>query len=197
MDTQIKSLLEFPSDFSEKGLKDLAQEIMNKVCIFNGKYKYHPIEIEFYMYDKDKHPDILVYPRDAKEAGTIFFHMSGIDICFQSSIETGLFGGILIRAIERDSDGKQFGGPLICKDEILNSAAGKCVTIPCDKELNYNISKITLRKGFKDSKGLKDIYWDKGYRFVREDVQKPIIRKGKEFDPNTGELMDKDRKYYL
>ena len=195
METQIKSILSFPSDCSEKGLIPLAERIINEICIFNGKYTYHPIEIEFYIYDKEHHADILVYPREAK-IGDLFFHLSGMDICFESSIKDGRFGGILIRSFERE-DGKQFGGPLICKDEVLNSVLGKCIVKVCDKELSHQISKVTQRKGFKGPKGSKDIYWDKKYRFVRDDVQKPIKRVEQEFDPNTGEIVEKDKICYL
>ena len=193
-----KILEETPKDSSgDYDFTLLAEEIMKRIYIDNGNYKYHPIEIEFYIYDKEKHPDVLVYPRDAKEAGTIFFHMSGIDICFKSSIKDGQFGGILIRSVERDSDKKQFGGPLICKNEILNSAKGKCTAYLCDNNLSYNILKVTQRRGFKNSKGSKDLYWNKQYRFVRDNTEKPIIRKDEEFDPNTGKIEEKDRKYYL
>ena len=91
-----------------------------------------------------------------------------IDICFSSSIKEGRFGGILIRALERETDGQQFGGPLICKDEVLNSVLGKCIVKVCDKELSHQISKVTQRKGFKGPKGSKDIYWDKKYRFEKK-----------------------------
>ena len=181
----------------EEFFKSCAKDVINNICISNGAYLYHPIEIEFYVYDKEKHADILVYPRDEKEAGDLFFHLSGIDICFSSSIKEGRFGGILIRALERETDGQQFGGPLICMDEVLNSVLGKCIVKVCDKELSHQISKVTQRKGLKGPKGSKDIYWDKKYRFVRDDVQKPIKRVEQEFDPNTGEIIDKVKTCYL
>ena len=177
METQIKSLLKFPSDFSEKGLKDLAQEIMNKIYIFNGKYQFRPIEIEFYIYDKDKHADVHVYPRDKKEAGELFFHLSGMDICFESSLEKGRFGGILIRALEREKEGEKtkqlLGGPLICKDEVLNTATGKCEiktlnTPHIDKE-----AQVSPRQGINQDKKKQDedTFWNKNYRFIRGDIK--------------------------
>ena len=122
MEEEIKSLLKFPSDFSEDGLKDLAREIMNNICISNGAYIYRPIEIEFYVYDKREHADIHVYPRDKKEAGELFFHLSGMDICFKSSIKDGQFGGILIRAIEREKKGDE-PSKLIGQKELLSSVS--------------------------------------------------------------------------
>ena len=202
METQIKSLLNLDeiikkdNDNKVLDLKSLAESIMNEVCIFNGVHSYHPIEIEFYIYDKEHHADILVYPRDNKKAGDIFFHQSGIDICFNSSIKDGRFGGILIRSVERE-DGKQFGGPLISKDEILNSAIQKCIVQESPKGFMNKISKITQRKGFKGPKGSKDIYWNKEYRFVSDNVKKPITRTEQQLDPDTGEIINKDIKCYL
>lgn len=208
METQIKSLedLDIYNLLNHKDKLNIsfeeffmacAKDVMNNICIFNGKYTYHPIEIEFYIYDKKRHPDILVYPRDKKEAGDILFHLSGMDICFKSSIEDSRFGGILIRALEREEDGKQFGGPLICKDEVLNNATQKCEIRSCPKEFKNNILKVTQRKGFKKPKGSKDIYWDKNYRFVRDNVQKPIRRVEKQFNSNTGIIEDIEKKCYL
>ena len=187
MGTQIKSILSFPSDFSEEGLNTLATRILNEICICNGKHKYHPIEIEFYIYDKENHPDTHVYPREAK-AGDIFFHLSGMDICFKSSLEEGRFGGILIRALEREKNGERtlFGGPLVCKDEVLNTATEKCSVKSCE---NKHISKephTSPRQGINEntSKKIEDKFWNKEYRFIRGDmdIEKPIERYVDSFD---------------
>ena len=191
----------------EFDFKSLAEEIMNKICISNGAYKYHPIEIEFYIYDKKEHPDIHVYPREA-EAGDIFFHLSGMDICFESSFEekegTIRFGGILIRALEREDINNpnnprpQFGGPLTCKDEVLNTATEKCVVEIC-KDQEYHVNpKPLIRKGLDKSKE-NDSYLNKEYRFFREDIKSPITRKIDSFKFNTNELKKEtiDRKYYF
>lgn len=199
-DLNIDYLLKLKNAYNlsfEEFFKSCAKDVINNICISNGACLYHPIEIEFYVYDKEKHADILVYPRDEKEAGDLFFHLSGIDICFSSSIKEGRFGGILIRALERETDGQQFGGPLICKDEVLNSAKGKCVVVRCNKEFTYDISTVTRRKGFKGPKGTKDIYWDKNYRFVRDNVKKPIKRIEQQINPDTGEIIDKVKTCYL
>lgn len=213
METQIKSLLNLDEIIKKDNgnkvldLKSLAESIMNKICISNGAYKYHPIEIEFYIYDKKEHPDIHVYPREA-EAGDIFFHLSGMDICFESSFEekegTIRFGGILIRALEREDINNpnnprpQFGGPLTCKDEVLNTATEKCVVEIC-KDQEYHVNpKPLIRKGLDKSKE-NDSYLNKEYRFFREDIKSPITRKIDSFKFNTNELKKEtiDRKYYF
>ena len=178
-DLQIGKILEeTPKDSSgEYDFTSLAKEIMNKLYIDNGAYKYFPVEIEFYIYDKKNHADIHVYPREAK-AGDLFFHLSGMDICFESSIEQGRFGGILIRALEREKDGEKtlFGGPLVCKDDVLNTATEKCSVKSCE---NKHISKephTSPRQGIHEntSKKIEDDYWNKEYRFIRGDIKMDI-----------------------
>ena len=158
----------------EFDFKSLAEEIMNKICISNGAYKYHPIEIEFYIYDKEEHPDIHVYPRDNKKAGDLFFHLSGMDICFESSIEDGRFGGIPIRALERVKDGEtiRIGGPLTCVNEVLNTAKSHTgiQVVHCCNHMSRPTKCIGKRKGINQSTTLKDEYWNKKYRFLRDDL---------------------------
>ena len=80
METQIKSLLNIDALVCNPDvdgeLRRIAKTLMDEYCIFNGEYIYRPIEIEFYIYDTIEHPDTHVYPRDRKEAGELFFHLS-------------------------------------------------------------------------------------------------------------------------
>lgn len=192
METQIKSLLNIDAIVSNPDvdgeLRHIAKTLMDEYCIFNGEYIYRPIEIEFYIYDTIEHPDTHVYPRDRKEAGELFFHLSGMDICFKSSLEEGRFGGILIRALEREKNGERtlFGGPLVCKDEVLNTATEKCSVKSCE---NKHISKephTSPRQGINEnnSKKIEDKFWNIEYRFIRGDmdIEKPIERYVDTFD---------------
>lgn len=43
-------------------------------------------DIEFYLYTSS-HKDIITYPRNS-EAGQCFFHSSGVDISFESNVDT-------------------------------------------------------------------------------------------------------------
>ena len=209
MGTQIKSILSFPLDFSEEGLNTLATRILNEICICNGKHKYHPIEIEFYIYDKENHPDTHVYPREAK-AGDIFFHLSGMDICFESSFEekngTIRFGGILIRALEREdvklTDNKpllQFGGPLTCVNEVLNTSESlnDIQVVHCNHS-SLSAKCIGKRKGINQSKTLTDEYWNKKYRFLRDDlnVGDKITMESLSFDFKDKKIKEKHKRYY-
>lgn len=114
----------------KKKCEEIAQKLFNNNCIKCGEKTFRFAEIEFYYYDREKYlenPDIfkwqkVTYPRDGYEAGQLFYHLSGIDICFDSQYnkEEVKFGGILIRAI-KDNSGLIIAGPLNCKDEILNA----------------------------------------------------------------------------
>ena len=166
MEAQIKSLEDLkidkildgtPKDSSgDYDFTSLAKEIMNKMYIDNGA-KYYLVEIEFYIYDKDKHADSHVYPRAKKEAGELFFHLSGMDICFKSSLDEGRFGGILIRALERETNGEKtlFGGPLVCKDEVLNTATEKCSVKSCENKHTSKEPHTSPRQGINENTSKK------------------------------------------
>ena len=106
----------------------IAKKLINNCCIKIGKDKfYYLAEIEFYYWQWNKWNkdwNKVTYPRDNMNAGDLFYHYSGIDICFNSSFESKKYGGILIRAI-MDKDGEVIAGPLLCKNYILNN---------CDKD---------------------------------------------------------------
>lgn len=183
MDNNIKDLLDkiwetvIDTDI-DTDIKELVKELMNEYCIYNGQYHYRPIEIEFYIYDKDNHADTHVYYRN-KKAGELFFHYSGMDICFESSSpqpnngnKDVRFGGILIRALERvGSDNQLFGGPLVCMCEIINTATEKCKVekSPISESEKKDIVPFGQRVGIK-AKNEEDTFYYKEYRFVRKDI---------------------------
>lgn len=106
--------------------KEIANELIRNYVIECGNERYRMAEIEFYYYDcvhLNSEWNEKTYPRTDKEAGTLFFHYSGFDICFPSSYKKGIFGGILIRSLWRESDKQYITGPLLCANEILNSCS--------------------------------------------------------------------------
>ncbi len=109
--------------------RDIASKLFNNYGIKCNNKIFRLAEIEFYYYDSEqylKDPSHhkwqeVTYPRNDYKGGELFYHLSGIDICFDSQYneESGRFGGILIRSIK---DGEKIiAGPLNCKDEILNA----------------------------------------------------------------------------
>lgn len=110
----------------EMKCKNIADNLINNYCIRIGKDKcYYLAEIEFYYWQKNKWNqkwNDITYPRNDKNAGDLFYHYSGVDICFKSNYEDQKFGGILIRAI-KDQDDIVTAGPLLCCNMILNNCS--------------------------------------------------------------------------
>ena len=116
-------------DFQNK-CEEIAKNLFNDYCIkCNGKEskkEFYFAEIEFYYWQKDKWDEKwnqVTYARNGYEAGDLFFHLSGIDICFKSSYSDAKFGGILIRSI-MDECGKVVAGPWNSMMAILNACKG-------------------------------------------------------------------------
>jgi hypothetical protein len=151
--------------------KGLARTLFNKIEILAGDDRYSFAEIEFYYQNErfkgGQYKD--TYPR-TKDAGNLFWHLSGIDICFETDKEKGsYYGGILIRSIVKlKADGSEdclITGPMCCSDELLNSCvesskneAPAFLPILVDKE-NLNIVPVepvpARRQGIEADKGEK------------------------------------------
>lgn len=141
---ELKKLLTDPFDgvidINEK-VKKIAETLFRDYYIdCNGK-KFYFAEIEFYYWQSDEFDkgfnqewNRVTYPRK-KKAGQLLFHLSGVDICFESSYDEdpAKFGGILIRSIKDEKD-EVIAGPWNCMLEILNVCDGK--TMPQIKKLN-------------------------------------------------------------
>lgn len=132
-------------DNIQKTFCEIAYNLFNYFCIQCCEKRYDFAEIEFYYYDKKSMHDQwtqVTYPRDGYKVGSLFYHLSGIDICFNSSYnakdnlatpqvvtttsDSAKYGGILIRALKNEK-GELIAGPLTCKDELLNACRGRCM----------------------------------------------------------------------
>lgn len=155
--------------------KNIAQMLFDNYCIKCGNKYFRFAEIEFYYYKKEKsgnENDTNVinfdaewnketYPRN-KNAGELFFHYSGVDICFQSHFDDskkenedfGEFGGILIRSI-LDGD-KILAGPLFCANAMLNACKEHLPKLmPADYKKNV-LGDNTTRSGIDSDKKQKE-----------------------------------------
>ena len=186
-----------PNDFIEisefqKFFDEVAKYLLGNVAIVFGPEpdgtKYYLTEIEFYYKnEKAKERVIKVIDKGKKEekevessfysctykrcrkAGSLFWHYSGIDICFDSNEKN--YGGILIRSLIKKNKGgtpELIPGPLRCANELMNQSVleGKN-SIPYIIELerydeNYTIMS-TIRQGLETS--------DK-YNELREKIKK-------------------------
>ncbi len=135
---ELKQMLENPFDtietkenFQEK-CEQIAKDLFSKYCIKCKEKEFYFAEIEFYYWQKGKWDEKwnqVTYARDGCEAGELFFHPSGVDICFDSTFDekngckNPKFGGILIRSI-MDECGKVVAGPWNSMMAILNACKG-------------------------------------------------------------------------
>jgi hypothetical protein len=152
----------------QKKCFDIATKLFRDYCISCNEKKFYFVEIEFYYWDKDSWNEKwnrVTYPRKAK-ATDLFFHLSGIDICFNSYYDEknlndkAYFGGILIRSI-RDEEGNITAGPWNCMLKILNGCVGG--SMPCLEDLETpcnskeNIKETYRSLGEKDLEAEKEI----------------------------------------
>lgn len=133
--------------------KKIAENLFCHYCIKCGNKTFRFAEIEFYYYKKEKWQDkwnTATYYRN-KKAGELFFHYSGVDICFQSDSENE-FGGILIRSlIEIDNNGNYVAlhkGPMICANLMVNSCKEEMpFVLKNSPSLDYDDN--TIQKDFR------------------------------------------------
>ena len=144
--SEIKDYFDKVSDF-----------LFHHLAIKAGKDIYTFIEVEFYYYNeksifKGSSLYNCTYPRSRK-AGQLFWHLSGMDICFESKEEDRYFGGILIRSLKKGEE--IFAGPMRCSDVLLNSCATELPTL-IEYESNFGYeSKTAFRYGIEADKNEK------------------------------------------
>jgi hypothetical protein len=176
----------------QKYFDDIAKYIFGNIAIVIGnsdskQIKYYLEEIEFYYNnDKIEEEKITFTTKDGKEkkdkknffsctykrerdAKQLFWHYSGVDICFQSD-ET-CYGGILIRSLTKeylDKEGKLvrelIAGPLRCSNELINQGV-LSKSIPQIDEIKWTTNRIisvdnigsTVRQGIETAERYKDI----------------------------------------
>ena len=116
----------------QESFKCIAETLLNNCCIQCGEKEFYLAEIEFYYYDSNlfnQHWNEVTYERNGYEAGDLFYHLSGMDICFDSNLskdkgkKVGYGGGILIRSIVEEN-GQITVGPLTCVNKMLNACKG-------------------------------------------------------------------------
>ena len=176
----------------QKYFDDIAKYIFGNVAVVIGdsnskQINYYLEEIEFYynngkiseeeFTNKTKKGEekkgkknyfSCTYKRE-RDAKQLFWHYSGVDICFQSD-ET-CYGGILIRSFTKeyiDNEGKPktelIAGPLRCSNELINQGV-LSNSIPQIKEIKWPTDRIvyvnnigsTVRQGIETSERYKDI----------------------------------------
>lgn len=165
----------------QKVFDDIAEILLKQVAICKGEKIFYIKDIEFYLYENN-HRDIVTYPRICK-AGQWFFHPSGIDISFESSVdvksndfelfqpilnEDAFFGGVLIRAIypadKAPSDACKYNldGPhkvewaLFDSFDAFNEVTDFPHLIECEHKIEY-ITKVRKNLKLKENDYRKKI----------------------------------------
>ena len=188
MDTkELNELLQMPDNMAEKDIQEkfenIANKLMKEYCLICGEKKFYFAEIEFYYYDEchfNQSWNEVTYERNGYKSGDLFYHLSGMDICFDSQLskgkgrKTGYGGGILIRSIVEDTEENEeiTVGPLTCVNKMLNACKSgympKLESIPkrhgCIPKETYRYLgkddfKAILEKNNKDGE-LKLAYYD-------------------------------------
>lgn len=144
---------------SVDNFRDLANKIINNYHIKCGNKGFRFAEIEFYYYDKNHFNEEWcqkTYPRKDKDAGELFFHYSGVDICFDSSFDKdmAIFGGILIRSLYDEERKMYITGPLLCANEMLNACSKNMVWPVIEETIEHScVIEATGRYGISYSDG--------------------------------------------
>ena len=127
----------------------IAKYIFGNVAICAGGVLYHLAEIEFYYKNANVNTDTFTrtYKRDRK-AGQLFWHYSGVDICFSTLDNQQSYGGILIRSMLKEVKAgnkvqyELLTGPMRCANELIN----QCVKSENGKLPFLAISSIKVEK---------------------------------------------------
>jgi hypothetical protein len=132
-------------DEFQKLFDSIAKYVLSNLVIKVGNTTYIPVEIELYYRNSkvDKKESFKrTYNRDC-QAGELFLHYSGLDICFVSDKNTKCCGGILIRSLIKPTQQEQkvIPGPLRCANELLNNCF-KQKTLP-----KISVEKNDIKKG--------------------------------------------------
>ena len=136
--------------------EEIAKNLFNYFCIKCGEKTFYFAEIEFYYYKKGvfEHDKDIAYKRKGYKAGDLFYHLSGVDICFKSDDDSE-YGGILVRSLMEEIPEKTTNaicrkvvtGPMNCLITMLN-ACQKQDYVPQLEELKY-VRKIEPKSTYR------------------------------------------------
>ncbi|MBO4577707.1 MAG: hypothetical protein J5688_03245 [Paludibacteraceae bacterium] len=219
METQIKSLDDLKKDLRNplSGLKQgdwvkiqnkfeqIARNLFEDFAIQCGEKQFRLAEIEFYYYKKGEWNEDWnkeTYPRTNKQAGELFFHYSGIDLCFESHLvkEDNIeynpeFGGILIRSL---LDGNNIlSGPSYCANIMLNACTDNLPKLVCAAHKNFNYhpaKRYNIPSDNQEKMKLKLCYYADAVDGEKLDWTKTSIRK--EWDKKAERLKLVNRNYF-
>jgi len=152
----------------ETQFDNIAKKLFNETRIVVNNQEYLFTEIEFYVYNAEKHNDPFVHKDDLQlNSNTWYFHGSGVDITIGNK---DTHGGILIRGIKKYNSSEYFDGPLNLLKEIfsninlleLNQKIGLVIS-PYIKNDIIKSKRIGIDQS-KDQNG--SAFFNKKYRYL-------------------------------
>lgn len=172
-----KSLLqkEIVVDTIDKHFAEIADCLMNHLCLKVGEKSYRIIEIEFYYLDEKEHHDTFSHKNEEQlKNGTWYFNGFGLDITFGNN-ELKRYGGILIRGIRTiEENPKYFSGPSVLLKELFKNLGSIFESSNSFVLESYNHSQIKAEKiinspriNLPKSKANND-FFEKKYRYITE-----------------------------
>lgn len=180
--------------------KYIAESLFANFVIQCGEKIFRFAELEFYYYksgewDKDWNKE--TYPRNKKHAGSLFFHYSGVDICFESHIienKNAEFGGILIRSL---LDGDQIlAGPSYCENIMLNSCLENLPKLDLGNHKDFTLKpskRYNIKSDQQNSMNLNLCYYAHTFEGNELDWNNTCVRK--DWDKKLEKFKAVKRKY--
>jgi len=114
--------------------EEIADFLLNGTVLMIGGQRHRFMEIEFYYYDENSHPDVYSHQSEVQYTfGNWYFHtwirngqvvyrdgaQTGVDISIGGQQGENDRGGILIRSIKDSSSGKVYCGPGAVMNRVL------------------------------------------------------------------------------
>lgn len=104
---EFKEKIKETNDY-EKLFLEFAEVFMREFGLEYNSKVYNFVDVEFYFFDNEKHPDPYVHKnKEQQKENEFYFHGSGIDFTFG---DENSYGGILIRGLKEGN--KYYNGSL-------------------------------------------------------------------------------------
>lgn len=199
----------------QKKCSEIAEELFKNYCIVCGEKIFALAEIEFYYFKEGEFEgkwNEKTYERNPYKPGLLFYHLSGVDICFESELtkdnkrkKHGYGGGILIRSVvevnedgkylvDKDNNYKITVGPLTCVNMMLNACNGKSMpqikNISIPERDNFNLKETYRYLGENDFKLIENEKKEKDETNIDGDLKLAF------YDPFSIEMWEHARSSY-
>lgn len=178
------------NDDIERQFRSIAEKLLNHSVIIVDDNQFRIIELEFYLFHPEHHPDPFVHCHE-KQKTTMqwYFHESGLglDLTFGTN---EFYGGILIRGIQDILSKRSFSGPwnslhaMLSSMSVANCLSSKRFIISEYSNMEPRDLKRDIRKNLRLPELMKGDLYSTICNNITEDEKKSI----KEFYEDYGNL---------